>query len=221
MPERESGASIKSRLREEYFSLLPKIRRVATQLEAEIRYHVLPVVQELDSYEQVIVRSRVKDCESAVEKLLRRHEGNIADPDGPVESLLTLKDLAGVRVLVFPGRRLGQVDAALRKTSTFRSWEADPLKYAGGSVHAPKYYGTFETISSEIQGEYQIVPMLIGDFWDVEHSAMYKPVGWAKGADRDPDLKTLRTEIERALLRFEEKFENFVEQNRRSTPTSQ
>jgi ppGpp synthetase/RelA/SpoT-type nucleotidyltranferase len=163
----------------------------------------------------------VKDCESAVEKLLRRHEGNIFDPEKPVESLLTLKDLAGARVLVFPFRRLSQVDEVIRRMDPFKEWTADPLKYAGGQVQAPKYYGVFESISREIQGEYQIVPMLIGSFWEVEHSAMYKPVGWAKGADRDQDLKTLRTEIERSLLRFEEKFESFVEQNRQSSPKSQ
>ncbi len=35
--------TIEDRLREEYFELLPDIRRVAEHLEAEVRYCVLPI----------------------------------------------------------------------------------------------------------------------------------------------------------------------------------
>jgi hypothetical protein len=185
-----------------------------TQLEAEIRYHILSVLHDLDPFEQVIVKSRVKDCESAIRKLLG--EGNVFVPEKQY-SLLDLKDLAGARVLVFPSKRLSQIDDLLRASVPFRGWTPHPLLYAGKTLQAPKYYGVFESVSGEIQGEYQIVPMLLGNFWEVEHSAIYKPVGWAKGADRDDDLKALIKDIELALSRFEEKFERFVEKNRDSS----
>ncbi|HEX3986160.1 MAG TPA: hypothetical protein VHX13_06050 [Acidobacteriaceae bacterium] len=214
MTESDFGADVTNKLREQYFLLLPKIRLLTTRLEVEIQYHVRNIAQELDPYEQVIVKSRVKDCEGAIRKL--RGEGNVFTPE-KTYSLTDLKDLAAVRVLVFPSKRLTQIDELLRTFEPFRRWSPDPLKYAGGSREAPKYYGTFDEVGGELQGEYQILPILIGNFLEVEHSAMYKPVGWAKGADRDEVLKVLRTDIEKLLIQFEKRFDDFVEQNRQSS----
>jgi hypothetical protein len=75
--------SIEDQLREEYFSLLPRMRRVAAQLEAEVRYHLVPISNRLERFEQLAVKSRVKDCESAVEKLLHRQEGGAIDAEKP------------------------------------------------------------------------------------------------------------------------------------------
>ena len=84
-------------MREEYFDLLPDIRRVGQQLEAEIRYHLLPVTKGLNKYERVVVTSRVKDCESALQKLPGKQEGATFDHDRPERySLASLNDLAGV-----------------------------------------------------------------------------------------------------------------------------
>lgn len=71
MPDR----TVEDRLREEYFDLLPTIRRIAEQLEAEIKYYILPITRDLDPFERVVVRSRIKECESAVDSLRRRQEG--------------------------------------------------------------------------------------------------------------------------------------------------
>ena len=67
MPERK----IEDRLREEYFDLLPIIRRIAWQIEAEIRYITLPILHDLKNYEQLVVKSRIKECESAIETFRR------------------------------------------------------------------------------------------------------------------------------------------------------
>jgi hypothetical protein len=64
--------TIEDRLREEYFDLLPEIRRVADHLEAEVKFLVLPIRHGLARFEQVIVTSRVKDCDSAVDSLRRK-----------------------------------------------------------------------------------------------------------------------------------------------------
>jgi hypothetical protein len=84
MPERTP----EDRLREEYFDLLPEIRRVLWQLEAEIRYYTLPILHSLKPYEQLIVESRVKECESALttlktlslKKEIEENEGRVLDP---------------------------------------------------------------------------------------------------------------------------------------------
>jgi hypothetical protein len=61
-------------------------------------------------------------------------------------------------------------------------------------------------VSGEVRGEYQIVPMLLGLFWKVEHSAMYK----FKAVANFEEMKKHRAEVYRALSRFEEGIESFV-----------
>jgi hypothetical protein len=207
MPER----TIEDRLREEYFDLLPDIRRVLWQLEAEIRFRTLQILHRLKPYEQLVVKSRVKECESAVKSLRRRQEGGTFDPEKPGRySLLDLPDLAGARVLVFPRSRLIEVDDALR--TLFADWTSDPVLDDTGTVLAPKYSGHFPDLSSNIQAEYQVVPMLIGLFWEVEHTAIYKPAPALKGKAESEPMKNLNAGVVRALSRFEAEFESFVQE---------
>ena len=120
--------TIEDRMHEEYFDLLPEIRRVGQHLEAEIRYH-LPVSKRLNKYERQVITSRVKDCESALQKPRGKQEGATFDHDHPERySLASLNDLAGVRVLAFPSQRLTEIDRVLRKI--FR-WKPDPVIEAG------------------------------------------------------------------------------------------
>ena len=67
--------SVEDRLREEYFLLLPDIRRILAELEAEVRYCLLPLSITLDKHERLAVSSRIKDFDSALEALRRRQEG--------------------------------------------------------------------------------------------------------------------------------------------------
>jgi ppGpp synthetase/RelA/SpoT-type nucleotidyltranferase len=80
-------------LREEYFDLLPDIRRVVDELEAEVKHCLVSISLRLDKYERLVVTSRVKDCESAVDSLRRRQEGATFD-SGRAElySLASLND---------------------------------------------------------------------------------------------------------------------------------
>jgi ppGpp synthetase/RelA/SpoT-type nucleotidyltranferase len=135
----EPERTVEDRLREEYFTLLPEIRRVADRLEAEIRYHMLPISAGLHRHERLEVKCRVKSCESALEKLRARQEGRTFQRNRPETYTLTgLNDLAGVRVLAFPRSRVGDVDRLLRKE--FDTWTSDPVK-DDGEVQAFKYYG--------------------------------------------------------------------------------
>ncbi|MGA7340313.1 MAG: hypothetical protein WBE72_13350 [Terracidiphilus sp.] len=212
MPER----TIEDRLREEYFDLLPEIQGVVWQLEAEIRFHTLQILHDLEDPEQLIVKSRVKDCESALKSLVKRRgrrssggEGRRFDPETPEEySLLSLEDLAGIRVLVFPNRRLNEVDSALR--SHFPDWTSKPIRDESNAILAPKYFGTRKSASQRVRGEYQIVPMLLGLFWEVEHSAMFK----FRAVANSKEMKDRRTAVERSLARFEDGVESFLHTSR-------
>jgi ppGpp synthetase/RelA/SpoT-type nucleotidyltranferase len=198
--------TIEDRMREEYFDLLPDIRKVGQQLEAEIRYHFLPISKGLNRYERVVVTSRVKDCESALQKLRGKQEGATFDHDRPERySLASLNDLAGVRVLAFPSKRLTEIDSALRKI--FR-WTPDPV-IGDGEMLAFKYFGYCKA-SRKIKGEYQIVSMLTGLFWEVEHSAMYKPDAQLRFMAEHRELKQRRARVLEALKAFEEEFEDLL-----------
>jgi hypothetical protein len=213
--------TIEDRLREEYSLLLPDIRRVTEQLEAEVRYCVLPILRELNKYEHLVVKSRIKECETAIDSL-RRRRGFVADEGARQESatfdrdrptlyaLTDLKDLAGVRVLAFPRRRVTEVDEELRKR--FGSWEPDPVPGLGPSDHprALKYYGYCEEASAKVRGEYQVASMLIGLFMEAEHSAIYKPAPELKGAVLELGIKQRRKEVYDALRAFDEEFEAII-----------
>ena len=205
--------SIEDRLREEYFDLLPDIRRVAEFLETEIRHRVLPISLKLHQYEQVVVKSRIKECESALNSL-RLRKGGTFDTDRPEPySLTELTDLAGVRVLGFPRNLLEETHQILR--NRFSDWKPDHAESdeIEGESLALAYHGYHKEASSKVQGEFQIVSMLTGLFWEVEHSAMYKPTPQLKGVALSRRMKLRRQEVQRALRDFEEDFEALIERD--------
>jgi hypothetical protein len=202
--------TVEDLLREQYFDLLPEIRRVAEYIEAVTKYHLLAISRDLRKFEKLVVRSRVKECESAVESLRRRQEGAIFDPDNAEDyTLQNLKDLAGVRVLAFPHQRLKEIDVALQEP--FAGWTPDPVLSEEGEQLALKYW-EYCSAGQSITGEYQVVPMLTGLFWDVEHSAIYKPSPELKGITRSLEMREPIADVLKALRRFEERFEALVEQ---------
>src|SRR5260370_41233464 len=99
------------------------MNRVAEHLKTQIQYSILPITRQLKNYETLVVKSRVKECTSAIDALRRRYrdQGAVFDPDHPEDyTLLSLHDLVGVRVLAFPAKRAFEVDALLR--SQFSDW---------------------------------------------------------------------------------------------------
>jgi hypothetical protein len=202
--------TVEDRLRQEYFELLPEIRRVVEHLEAEVRHCVLPLSLKLDDYERLVVTSRVKECESALDALRRRQEGATFDRDRPeLYTLSSLNDLAGVRVLAFPRSRLSEIDQHLRER--FPSWMPDPVpgQHANDEPLAFKCSGYCEA-SQKVRGEFQVVSMLTGLFWEVEHSAIYKPTPRLKGIAGHYRMNERTLEVYRALQAFEEEFENLI-----------
>jgi hypothetical protein len=206
---------IEDRLREEYFELLADTRRVADYLAAEVRHCLLPITLGLNKYERLEVTSRIKACDSALDALRRRQEGATFDREQPESyTLADLNDLAGVRVLAFPRNRLAEIDQALRER--FPDWVADPIFGAGAGDSdrdaeplAFKYHGLCEA-SPTVQGELQIVSMLIGLFWQVEHAAIYKPTPELKGMVRSLEMRERTQDVYSALADFEAEFERQV-----------
>ena len=205
------GRTVEDRLREQHFELLPEARRVLEHLEAEIRYRLLPISRTLRRFERVIVESRVKACESAIESLRNRQNFSTFNPENAeTYRLADLKDLAGVRVLAFPRSRVREIDALLRDVEVFRGWNSDPVVGADDKTVAFKYSGYYSAASSQLSGEYQVVSLLTGRFWDVEHSAMYKPAPTLKDAVAAPRMREQYQNVLRELAAFEDEFERLL-----------
>src|SRR5437588_1903803 len=119
--------TVEDQLRSEYPYLLPAMLPTRIEVETEVQHTLLPATLSLDQYERIIVRSRLKDCESAVDALRRRQKFGLFDADQPEQySLTSLPDLVGVRVLTFPQRCLKEVHETLRPRLS--GWVADHIE---------------------------------------------------------------------------------------------
>lgn len=203
------------RLREEYFALMPDARRVLEELEAEVRHWLLPLLNQLDKHEKLTVTSRIKDCESALGALRRRQEGAVFDPDRAHSySLKSLNDLAGVRVLAFPRSRWVEANRLLRQHPQFALWAPDPVRLRPNEEKSQplafKYRGHCSR-NTALRAELQVAPMLIGLFWEVEHSAIYKPSPQFKGALAGMGERTIK--VYEVLKEFESEFERLIQRD--------
>jgi hypothetical protein len=80
-----------------------------------------------------------------------------------------------------------------------------------------KYNGRYAESSEGLQCEYQIVPTLIGLFWDVEHAAIYKQAPNLKGLG--PVMRGQTSAVYRALKEFEDEFERQIQRSEPNTST--
>jgi ppGpp synthetase/RelA/SpoT-type nucleotidyltranferase len=197
-------------LRAEYFTLLPQIRLTTEELEAEIRYLLIPLTRERERHERIVVKSRVKECESAIAALRRKQNwAELKASTSAQISLTALNDLAGVRILAFPKRLVFEIDSVLR--SRFGSWVADPVPPAPGTTTALalKYHG-FCSSHCRVRGEVQLMSMLIGMFWEVEHAALYKPGERLRDMEVSLKMQDRNADVIRAMCAFETQFEELV-----------
>jgi ppGpp synthetase/RelA/SpoT-type nucleotidyltranferase len=199
--------TVEDRLREEYFLLSSEIGRVLHQLRTDVAYLLLPATLELRHHERIEIEARAKECDSAIDSLRRREETRRFDDTDPTRySLTRLPDLAGVRVLAFPRSLLERVHTTLQRR--FDDWTPDPVKL--GTENKPlawKYHGHCST-SQKIRAEIQVMSMLNGLFWHVEHDAFYKPRDpGLRGADRNAVIRGYINDVYNAFDELESALE--------------
>jgi ppGpp synthetase/RelA/SpoT-type nucleotidyltranferase len=197
-------------LRDEYFSLLPHIRYAMEELEAEVRHLLVPLGRAQEKHERIVIKSRMKECESAIAALRRREDINDFDRTGVApRSLKALNDLVGVRVLAFPRCRVLEIDHVLRQR--FGDWVADPVPPAPGTETplALKYHG-FCSDHCRVRGEIQVMSLLVGMFWEVEHGALYKPGERLRDIELSLKMQHRNADVVRAIYAFETEFEELV-----------
>jgi hypothetical protein len=129
-----------------------------------------------------------------------------------ISCLTHLPDLAAVRVLVFPKSRLDDVHATVR--TRYADWISDPVKTGTTStVRAWKYHG-FCSTSSRVRAELQVVPMLTGLFWQIEHDAFYKPRDpLLRGALNKPIIRERTERVYEAFEALEDVLERELQRN--------
>jgi hypothetical protein len=148
-----------------------------------------------------------------VNALRRREEARQFDETAPDKYTLTrLPDLAAIRILVFPKTQLEQVHTTVR--AKYSDWKDDPV--VTGQLkkrRAWKYYG-YCSASAVIQAELQVVPMLTGLFWHVEHDTFYKPLDpTLRGAANKPSIREHMELVYDAFEALEETLERELAKN--------
>jgi hypothetical protein len=73
-----------------------------------------------------------------------------------------------------------------------------------------KYHGHCDQ-NSQVCAELQIVAMLIGLFWEVEHGALYKPAAGLRDIELREEIQQRNLDVIRALGAFDEQFDNLIE----------
>jgi ppGpp synthetase/RelA/SpoT-type nucleotidyltranferase len=208
----DEARQAEDRLRAEYVGLLPAMQRTLTALITEVNYLLLPAILNLNRYEQIVVKGRLKDSESAVDSLRRRQESRSFADTAETYSLTTLPDLIGIRVLAFPHRRVQHVRQVLEAEPRLATWKRDHISSPDSSQPpvAFKYQGIWNP-SDPFRSELQIVSSLIGFFWEIEHSAIYKPTPELLGIARSDEMKDRNDAVLIALQRFEQQFDRQIE----------
>lgn len=120
--------------------------------------------------------------------------------------MVKLKDIVGLRILVFPPSLIKPVNKII--ISKFRHWRPDHHKL-GKTIICNKYDGLVNR-KLKIRCEIQIISMLTGAFWDVEHFALYKPDPAYKGIKENLTMRRLGDEVLTKLSEFEKTFEKLI-----------
>lgn len=200
-------------LREEYFLLLPDIRRTLMELEARIRHTLIEAMRDLEQHERIEIRSRIKDCERAIDSLRRRQPTRAFEASKP-HTLLDLKDLAGARIAVFPRKLMRRIDDLLKnELHSLGQWDDDHIFVEPWPEPLILKYRGILSPNLAIVAEYQIAPLLITYFWEVEHDAIYKPSPELRSAEKfmHDQIKN----VYRVLTEFEDSFEHLLLRTRR------
>lgn len=171
----ETQRDIEVRLLSEYFIKRPIYEKIIAVASAIIEHALIQLRLEKKPWERIEVVARLKDFNSALNKLRERKEGNILEPSA---SFNILNDMAGLKIKVFPNDYLRRVEDII--ISLFPSAEADhePTNIDSdyGNVIRLKYFVTLDTAYKiNTKFEIQIVPFILDAFMDIEHDIIYKP----------------------------------------------
>ena len=146
----------------EYSNKIEKFKKIEEKLYFEVCHFLSDDKYNLNEFQHIEITSRIKSYSSAEKKLRNQLELTAHDKS----SIFDLDDIIGIRISVFPLTLLRNIEKKLDEK--FKSWKKEKSCHGRYSVY--KHRSNYEKANCEIQ----LVPMLVGKFWDVEHSVIYK-----------------------------------------------
>lgn len=168
---------IEAKLVREYFADRPIYEKIINIAKPQIEYNLIDIRINKKSWERIEVIARVKELDSALDKLKKQREGRVLEE---TDSFRMLNDMAALKIKVFSNTYLHSVDEIIN--SLFHGIEADhqPPEQPGGInydlIERLKYVVMLQPeYGIDIRFEIQIVPFLLDAFIDVEHDIIYKP----------------------------------------------
>ncbi len=193
-------------LREEYHKLKPEMVKIMTSLETKVRWYLHDIIFNLKKHQRIEIKIRIKDCESAIASLRKRVEGNV-EKDFAKSKLTDLKDLVGIQIQAFPRQLIPVINKIL--IDSLPNWSPNhTYSEDKKDIVAHKYYGSINKKFNIC--EIQIVPMLVGLFWEVEHFTYYKPYPELVGIKKNLEMQQIIQEVENKLKEFDEVFERIL-----------
>lgn len=159
-------------LRSEYDNQINKMNGLLDYYKTEIEYLIRELKLNCKKFEKIEFSSRIKTFESCITKLKKKNEANVLTEEA---KLSEVKDLIGIRMLVFPNDYIEVIKRLImRKHNKFTIEEIDEDKKKECDFIKFFVYFNIEKFN-HILVEIQILPYLLGKYWDIEHSLIYKP----------------------------------------------
>ncbi len=178
-------AEIRSKLLVEYYEQRPIYEKIIDVAKAQIENKFISLRLKKERWERIELTARVKEFESAFNKLKASKEANELEPN---DSFNELNDMAALKIRVFPNNYLKKVHKIIMKLFDDVEEDHEPKKTNG--IDEKTYYADVERLKYFVKlkpryqisnrFEIQIVPFLLDAFMDVEHDIIYKPIGLPK-----------------------------------------
>jgi ppGpp synthetase/RelA/SpoT-type nucleotidyltranferase len=168
---------IEYRLLSEYSKSYPTYKKIRDKAEAIIKYNLIDSLYKKKNWERIEVISRIKEVESAINKLKRKREGRTLEES---DTLATLTDMVGLKIRVFPNDYLEPIGTIIKNAFPIIEEDHEPQQEYGidekdyyADVIRLKYIASFK--NNNINFEIQIVPFILDAFYEIDHDIIYKP----------------------------------------------
>jgi ppGpp synthetase/RelA/SpoT-type nucleotidyltranferase len=204
---------IRANLLLEYYVQRPIYENIINVAKAQIENNLIKLRLKKKRWERIELSARIKEFESAFDKLKASKEANELEP---TDSLLTLYDMAALKIRVFPNSYLGPVKRIVMRLFDDVIEDHEPNK--SSRIDNKTYFADVERLKFFVKlnprfninnrFEIQVVPFLLDAFMDVEHDTIYKPIGLPK--EIKIRMKHYRSGVISNVINFSKEFENIL-----------
>lgn len=198
--ENESKKTI-ARLRKEYDNYLRQAKKLYEYGKREIAHLLSKKLFELEDHEKVKITGRIKTFDKCLIKLTR--EAGYIPEDA---SIFSVEDIIGLRIAVFPNSIIRDIQEIIDKEypSAERDHRREPYRL--------QYYVNIEELGiSNNKVEIQVMPYLLGSYWDVEHG-LYDSMKYGNSSEkwRETRLAIIEGEMAEKIINVSSRLSDIV-----------